>query len=178
LPHPAEDGLTVGAARAVRAALRRFCGVLVLAAIGVMGVGVFLRYVMLPITEALNWDPISFFWVEEVGELMLAWTALVGAAVGIAERTHFSLSLVTQHLPMGAQRAIHIINHVIIALFGGVIAWQGTIVIGFNRGLGTAALEMPLAWLFSALVAGGILIALFALAMAAGPPLPARQGLE
>lgn len=151
---------------------------LVLVAIAIMGMSVFLRYVMLPITEALNLDTISFFWVEEAGELALAWTALVGAAVGIAERTHFALALFTQHLPMRAQYLIHAFNHLVIACFGGVIAYQGWIIIGLNRGLTTPALEISMAWLFSSLVVGGILICLFALAMMAAEPAPSQHSVE
>ena len=33
--------------------------------------GVFMRYIMLPITDWLDVDPINFFWVEEVGETTL-----------------------------------------------------------------------------------------------------------
>jgi TRAP-type C4-dicarboxylate transport system permease small subunit len=178
-PRPqAEQSSILGAADRARAALRRFCGVLVLAAIAIMGMSVFLRYVMLPITEKLDLDPISFFWVEEAGELALAWTALVGAAVGIAERTHFALALFTQHLPARAQYAIHALNHLVIAAFGGVIAWQGWIIIGLNRGLTTPALEISMAWLFTSLVAGGILICLFALAMLADQPRPSQHSVE
>jgi TRAP-type C4-dicarboxylate transport system permease small subunit len=144
--------------------------VLVLVAIAIMGMSVFLRYVMLPITEVLNLDTISFFWVEEAGELALAWTALVGAAVGIAERTHFALALFTQHLSARAQYAIHAFNHLVIAGFGGVIAYQGWVIIGLNRGLTTPALEISMAWLFSSLVVGGILIVMFGLAMLGARP--------
>jgi len=162
----------------LRAALRFFVGVLVLVAIAIMGMSVFLRYVMLPLTNALNLDTISFFWVEEAGELALAWIALVGAAVGIAERTHFALALFTQHLAAPAQYAIHALNHLVIAAFGGVVAYQGWIIIGLNRGLTTPALEISMAWLFTSLVAGGILIVLFALAMIAGPPGPSQHSVE
>ena len=41
---------------------------LLVVAIVDMLVGVFLRYVMLHITDWLDVDPINFFWVEEVGE--------------------------------------------------------------------------------------------------------------
>src|SRR5437762_7654252 len=39
-------------------------GLLILA-IGDLIVGVFLRYVMVPVTDWLDLDPINFFWVEE-----------------------------------------------------------------------------------------------------------------
>ncbi len=142
---------------------RLFVGTLLLLAICVMLAGVFLRYVVAPITDMLDVDPVSFFWVEEMGELLLAWLTLVGAAVGIAERTHFTVDLFTQYLPASARRAVHIGNHLVIAAFGGVIAWQGCIVASLNRGLTSPALGIDMGWLYGALVAGGVLIALFGL---------------
>ena len=46
---------------------------------------------MVEVTDYLDRDPISFFWVEEAGEFLLAWMTLIGAAVGIQERSHFTL---------------------------------------------------------------------------------------
>ena len=61
--------------------------------------GVFMRYVMLPITDWLDVDPVNFFWVEEVGETTLAWLTLIGAAIAVAERSHFTLNLLLAPLP-------------------------------------------------------------------------------
>src|SRR3989440_7731276 len=72
-------------------------GLLVLA-IGDLIVGVFLRYVMVPVTDWLDPDPINFFWVEEVGEYSLAWMTMIGAGIAIGERAHFTLHLVTHRL--------------------------------------------------------------------------------
>ena len=60
---------------------------LLVAAIVNLLVGVFLRYVMIAVTDWLDVDPIRFTWVEEVGEMMLAWLTLIGAAIGVRERT-------------------------------------------------------------------------------------------
>lgn len=141
-------------------------GALVLAAIGVMLTGVFLRYVMVPITDWLDVDPVNFFWVEEVGELLLAWLTMVGAGVGIAERSHFTLTLLTPRLPEGAQRAIQLFNHLLIAVFGGLVAWLGWGLVRLNKDLASPALEISLGWLYAAAVVGGILIALYALGTA------------
>ena len=51
----------------------------------------FLRYVMIPVTDWLDIDSIPFTWVEEVGEMLLAWLTLIGAAIGVRERSHFTL---------------------------------------------------------------------------------------
>src|SRR4051812_48360850 len=52
-------------------------------------IGVFLRYFVGAITDWLDIDPVPFTWVEEVGEISLAWLTLIGAAVGIRARAHF-----------------------------------------------------------------------------------------
>ncbi len=147
----------------MRDAVKPVIGGLVLAAISVMLVGVFLRYVAIEVTDWLDVDPINFYWVEEVGELLLAWLTLVGAGVGVVERSHFSLSLLTHRLPPGVQRAVNVLDHLLIALFGGLVAWTGWQLAVLNRQLASPALEFNLGWLYASAVVGGIMIALFAL---------------
>src|ERR1700738_3112205 len=80
--------------------------------------GVLLRYVVVHITDYFDLDPISFFWVEEVGEFGLAWLAAVGAAVAIIERVHFALRVVTHRFAPRTQRVVDRVNHLLIAGFG------------------------------------------------------------
>ncbi len=148
---------------------RYVAGTMVLAAIAVMLTGVFLRYIAVRITDWLDMDPINFFWVEEVGELLLAWLTLVGAAVGIEERAHFTLAILVHKLSAGAQRAIHVFNHLLIAAFGGLIGWLGFGLVRINGALVSPALEISLAWLYSATVVGGVLIIPYALKAMAEP---------
>jgi len=150
-------------------------GALVLFAIAVMLAGVFLRYVMIEVTDWLDVDPVSFYWVEEVGELTLAWLTLVGAAIGVAERSHFTLTLLAHRLPPAAQRTIHVLNHVLIALFGGLVAWQGWGLMRLNGALTSPVLEISLGWLYAATVVGGTLIVLYAAAAAMGPMGPGHR---
>ena len=150
-------------------------GALVLLAIGTMLYGVFMRYVMLPITDWLDVDPINFFWVEEVGETTLIWLTLIGAAVAVAERSHFTLTVFTHRLPIRLQHIIHVVNNLLIAAFGGLIAWVGVKLSILNAMLTSPALEFSLAWLYASTVVGGILIALYALAAARHPAGPDHQ---
>src|SRR5690242_21909805 len=99
---------------------------LLILAVADMLVGVFLRYVMVEITDLLDLDPVNFFWVEEVGEFSLTWLTMIGAAVGIADRIHFTLHVLTHRLPPRAQRVTYAINHLLIAGFGALAAWFGT----------------------------------------------------
>ena len=146
-------------------------GLLILA-IGDLIVGVFLRYVMVPVTDWLDLDPINFFWVEEVGEYALAWMTMIGAGIAIGERAHFTLRVLTHRLPMPAQRAIHVATHLLIAGFGGLAAWYGVKLAIVNSLLTSPALELNLAWLYAAPAVGGALIVLYGLAAAFAPPPP------
>ncbi len=158
--------------RGVLAIPKIVVGALVLLAIGTMLYGVFMRYVMLPITDWLDWDPINFFWVEEVGETTLCWLTLIGAALGVAERSHFALNILTHHLSPAAQRAIHVFNHLLIAVFGGIVAWLGVKLAILNAMLTSPALEFSLAWLYAAAAVGGVLILLYGLDGARHPSAP------
>ena len=133
-------------------------------------VGVFLRYFVGAITEWLDVDPVPFTWVEEVGELSLAWLTLMGAAIGIQSRSHFKLAVFVHRLPARAQLWIHRFNHVLIAGVGLLMAWYGYKLCLLNRTLTTPGLQINLAWLYASAVVGGALIALYGLVMIFNPP--------
>jgi TRAP-type C4-dicarboxylate transport system permease small subunit len=139
---------------------------LLVLAIADMLAGVFLRYVMVEITDLLDLDPINFFWVEEVGEFSLTWLTMIGAAIGIADRIHFTLHVLTHRLPVPVQRVVYVMNHLLIAGFGGLAAWFGTRLAISNSVLTSPALQINLAWVYAAVSVGGALIAIYGLGLA------------
>ena len=141
---------------------------LLVAAIINLLVGVFLRYVMIPVTDWLDIDSIPFTWVEEVGEMLLAWLALIGAAIGVRERSHFTLH-VLRLTPRG-QVLVDRIHHVLIAAFGAIAAWYGVKLCLLNHTLVTPGLEINLAVLYASVVAGGSLLVVYAVSMIVAPP--------
>lgn len=147
-------------------------GGLVLGAISVMLYGVLARYVLLPVTDWLDLDPPNFFWVEEAGETILAWLTMIGAAIAVKERSHFALNLVTHRFSPQAKAALHIFHNLVIASFGGLVAWLGFKLILLNMTLTSPALEISLGWLYASATAGGILMALYALELARHPADP------
>jgi TRAP-type C4-dicarboxylate transport system permease small subunit len=140
---------------------------LIISAIVNLLVGVILRYFVGAITDWLDVDPISFTWVEEVGELSLAWLTLIGAAIGIQSRSHFTLAVFVHRLPETAQ--LHRFNHALITGVGLLAAWYGLKLCLLNRTLVTPGLEINLAWLYASSVVGGILIAVYGFAMMVSP---------
>jgi TRAP-type C4-dicarboxylate transport system permease small subunit len=112
---------------------------------------------------------VPFTWVEEVGELSLAWLTLIGAAIGIQSRSHFALAVFVHRLPLTAQLWIHRFNHALISGVGLLAAWYGFKLCLLNRTLTTPGLEINLAWLYASSVVGGILIAVYGFAMMISP---------
>lgn len=153
-------------------------GGLVLFAIADMLYGVFMRYVMLPVTDWLDIDTPNFFWVEEVGETALAWLTLIGAAVAVKERSHFALDLFTHRLSPRGKAVLHIFHNLVIAGFGGLIAWFGYKLTMLNITLTSPALEISLGWLYGSATVGGILMALYALDAARRPAGPMHTFLD
>jgi TRAP-type C4-dicarboxylate transport system permease small subunit len=137
-------------------------GGLVLGAIGTMLFGVIARYVLLPITDWMDVDPVNFFWVEEVGETALAWLTLIGAAIGVGERSHFALAILVHRFPPSVRRAIHYLNYVVIFAFSLLVAWLGYKLSVLNMTLTSPALEFSLAWVYAPAAVGGLLMAVYA----------------
>jgi TRAP-type C4-dicarboxylate transport system permease small subunit len=137
-------------------------GGLVLGAIGTMLFGVIARYILLPITDWMDVDPVNFFWVEEVGETALAWLTLLGAAIGVAERSHFALAILVHRLPPGVRRGIHRFNYTVIFAFALLVAWLGYKLAVLNQTLTSPALEFSLAWVYAPAAVGGVLMAIYA----------------
>jgi TRAP-type C4-dicarboxylate transport system permease small subunit len=155
--------MTTSVIRAALAVPKIVVGALVLGAIGTMLFGVFARYVLLPITDWFDVDPVNFFWVEEIGETSLAWMTLIGAAIAVAERSHFTLTVLTHRFPPKLQRIIHVANHVLIFAFALLVAWLGLKLAILNSMLTSPALEFSLAWLYAPAAVGGVLMALYAI---------------
>ena len=143
---------------------------LLIAAIVNLLIGVFLRYVMVEVTDWLDIDPIRFTWVEEVGEMSLAWLTLIGAAIGVRERAHFTLHMFTHRFSPRTQSLIERGHHLLIAIMGGIAAWYGVRLCELNSTLATPGLEINLAVLYASVVAGGVLLAVYAISMIVAPP--------
>jgi TRAP-type C4-dicarboxylate transport system permease small subunit len=146
-----------------------FLTAILILAIADMIAGVFLRYVMVRVTDWLDLDPINFFWVEEVGEYSLAWLTMIGAGIAVAERAHFTLHIVTHRLSPRTRRVIHVLRQLLIAGFGVLVAWFGAKLAIVNSLLTSPALEINLAWLYAAPAVGGALIVLYSLALLFDP---------
>jgi TRAP-type C4-dicarboxylate transport system permease small subunit len=139
-------------------------------------IGVFLRYVMIPVTDWLDVDSIPFTWVEEVGEMLLAWLTLIGAAIGVRERSHFTLH-VLRFSPAG-QAIIDRVHYALVAVMGAVACWYGVRLCVLNHTLVTPGLSIPLSVLYGSAAVGGALLVVYGLSMVVMPPARNADGVH
>ena len=126
--------------------------------------GVFLRYVMTKVTAFFNWPSIPFFWVEEIGELCLAWMTFIGAAIGIRRGVHFSVQMLADRFPPRVRLVVFTAHYLLIAGFGALIAAFGWSVAQANSFSSSPALNLNLRWLYLSAVVGGVLFVIYSLA--------------
>jgi TRAP-type C4-dicarboxylate transport system permease small subunit len=150
--------------RALWAIPRAVVTVLMLIAIADMLAGVFLRYVISYITARLGVPPVSFFWVEEVGEWALAWMTFIAAAIGIRRGTHFAVQMLLSQFPAPIRRAVLAAHCLLLVAFGALVAVFGWQVAEGNSLSFSPGLGLNLRWLYLSSVAGGILIVAYSLA--------------
>jgi TRAP-type C4-dicarboxylate transport system permease small subunit len=146
---------------------------LLVAAIINLLVGVLLRYVVVDITDYFDLDPVPFTWVEEVGEMLLAYLTLIGAAIGVRERSHFTLHVL--RFGPARQAVIDRIHYALVAVVGGIAWWYGVRLCLLNSTLATPGLQINLALLYGSSVVGGALLAVYALSMIIAPPPPSES---
>lgn len=147
------------AARAKRAVDRLLGGVLVLlmAALVVDVLWqVFTRFVLQ--------DPSSF--TDELARYLLIWVSLLGAAYTAGQRMHLAIDLLPARLTGRKHHAVGIaIELVVVAFAVGVMVVGGARLVSLTLLLGqtSAALQLPLGYIYTVLPLSGALIAFYAL---------------
>jgi TRAP-type C4-dicarboxylate transport system permease small subunit len=105
-------------------------------------------------------------WTEELAGFQLSWVALLGAAWVLREGAHPGLDLVHRQLGPRLRRAANVLGAVLIALFSLVVLVYGglrLVVMTQQLGQRTAALDWPMAAIYSVVPGAGALLTLFAL---------------
>ena len=103
-------------------------------------------------------------WTEEMSRFLLVWVVLLGAAIGIKQKSHFSLDIVVKKFPQGVQDAIWLIMHLfLLVLLFDVIVYNGVYLTQITYIQICPALGIRMAYEYSAVLAGGILSCLYLL---------------
>lgn len=102
-------------------------------------------------------------WVEQVALLLVMLIAFLGAAVGVHEHTHLSVSILRSSVPRKIRTVFVVITDVIMAGFGALMLWYGAQLTIFKWGSLIPLIQVPEGLRSLPLTVGGALILLFSL---------------
>jgi TRAP-type C4-dicarboxylate transport system permease small subunit len=121
---------------------------LLLGILGVMGLGVFFRYVL---NDSLTWS-------EELSRYGLVVLTYVGCVVACRRRSHIRIDAIDLVLPQQTRWALDLLMQLGLLLFLLYLAWRTWEITGFVRHSISPAIGLPIVWIY------GIMLGCFVLA--------------
>ena len=82
-------------------------------------------------------------WVEQAALLLVMLITFLGAAVGIHESTHLGVSYFREIASNRVRQVFTAITHVVMAVFGAVMAWQSYALVLFKWGSEIPLIHLP-----------------------------------
>jgi TRAP-type C4-dicarboxylate transport system permease small subunit len=82
-------------------------------------------------------------WVEQMALLLIMLITFLGAAVGIRETTHLSVTYFRDAAPRGVRFILLILTHLVMAGFGAVMAWHSYALVLFKWGSEIPLINLP-----------------------------------
>lgn len=116
------------------------------------------------VTRFLLAQPSSF--TDELARFLLIWVGLLGSAYAVGQRLHLAIDLVSDKLePRRRQLLGVVIESVVLAFALGVLVLGGWRLMSLTLLLGqtSAALGVPLGYVYSVLPLSGVIMAFYAL---------------
>ncbi|MDX0407484.1 TRAP transporter small permease [Sinorhizobium medicae] len=114
---------------------------------------VFCRYV-------LNDSP---SWTEPGAVMLMSWFIFLGAAVGVRENYHLGFDVLLYVVPKSGKIWLRMISDLVALAFGIGMIWYGAQLVALTWDTVLPSLQISGGWSYVPLVAGGVLICLFAL---------------
>ena len=121
--------------------------------VAIVAFQVFGRYV-------LNSSPT---WAENLALVLILYVTLIGAAVGVRDAGHIGMESLLVLVPEGPRNKIEMLIHVLVAVFGGTMVYNGWILGASVASYKLANINLSEAWRYAPLVISGVLIILFSL---------------
>ncbi len=104
-------------------------------------------------------------WTEELARFLLIWIGMLGAAYAYREGSHLGIDLLADKLEESGRRRLHSIVHGVCLLFAAsvlVVGGGSLVSMTWELKQYSAAMGLPIAWVYAVIPASGLLISLFA----------------
>jgi TRAP-type transport system small permease protein len=126
-------------------------GVFLMAAILViMTLGVFFRYVL---NDSLTWS-------EELARYGLVYATFIGGAVAARRRSHIRVTFLENLLPQSLTRWLERLQDLVTLVFAVYVAWLAIQISGILSSTRSAAMHLPMHYVYAAIVIGFGLMAM------------------
>ena len=109
---------------------------------------VFTRYIMD--------DPAG--WTEEIARYLLVALVFIGASMAVRKNSHIHVDALYRFLPGVAGRVLSTAVDVVRVLFFGYAAWLNWLLVARIGGQRMAIIDLPMGWVFGAMLFGFILM--------------------
>ena len=112
-------------------------------------------------------------WTEELARYLLIWIGMLGAAYAYRKRSHLGLDLLPGKLTGKGKAGLNIVTHLVCMSFAAVVLVVGggsLVMMTWELRQYSAAVGLPIAFVYTVIPASGVLICLFAIfGMLQGP---------
>jgi len=105
----------------------------------------------------------SLTWSEEVGRHIFVWLTFLGAALAVRTKGHVALDMLVNHLPRKLQVAVLGLGHLVMMIFAAVLIYAGVYMITLGSRQMSAALQIPMKYIYIILPISGVLIIFYLL---------------
>ncbi len=118
----------------------------------------------------------SLPWADEVARYLMIWTTFLGAGLALRQGAHVAISNLADALPARGQIALRMLVVGLMMAFFCFMIWIGLDYMARSQFQKSAALRMPMKWVYAAMPTGFALLAvhlaLIARPLVLGLPLP------
>lgn len=101
---------------------------------------------------------------EELAKIVFVWLVLFGSAYVFGERGHMAIEFLKDKLPLKVKSIVEIFIEVVVFGFSAfVLVWGGIIATEMTLSQQSAALKVPVGYLYSALPISGVIVLFYCL---------------
>ena len=100
-------------------------------------------------------------WSEELSVYLMIWFGLLGIAAGVRRSSHMSLHFFADKMPKKIQRPLQVLTYLMMIVYVFVLVWQGIVLVDLTRTQRSAAMGVPVCYVYLALPVSACLIIIF-----------------
>ena len=102
----------------------------------------------------------SWIWTEELSRFLFIWMVMLGAMIGVRERSHFEVDVWPELKPK-AGALLRIVSNLLVLVFALVFVWWGVEFVRFGWNQHSELAELPMPFIFLAWPVAGATWVLF-----------------